>query len=472
MPQRYSRFIPMLSLSGDFIILNLILVVGFCWVEGVENCFEPFHITFYLYLNLMWFIMVLVFGGHRIDRNMKPRSFLVTYIQIIVFFFFFFLMYFQVKPFVYYPRDWWKYIFPAYFFLLILWKMSLYYSFVLYRKWGFNYRTAIIIGHDRSSEMLIHYFNTNPWHGYRYVGAFANDIPAPSGNLDNSETADLDSLLLGSLDELGQYLAEHHIDEVYIAWSSIPREKLNQVFAVLDNQPVKVRVIPDLQDFSFRSADIITYGDIPVIQIHPGPLSYWYNRIIKRIFDIGVSFTVITTVLSWLTPLLWLASLLGSRQGVFFRQQRTAADGKAFTCLKYRSMRDNPEADKTAATRNDIRVTPLGRLLRKTSIDELPQFFNVLKGEMSVVGPRPHMLVHTEEYRRLIKRFMLRHTVKPGITGLAQVNGYRGEITSVEDIQKRVEHDVRYIENWTLQLDLRIILRTAFVLSKGQEKAY
>jgi putative colanic acid biosysnthesis UDP-glucose lipid carrier transferase len=170
--------------------------------------------------------------------------------------------------------------------------------------------------------------------------------------------------------------------------------------------------------------------------------------------------------------LLWIASVLGSREGVFFRQQRTAADGHEFLCLKYRSMRNNHEADQQQATRDDKRITPIGRFIRKTSLDEIPQFINVLKGEMSVVGPRPHMLKHTEEYRRLIKRFMLRHTVKPGLTGLAQVNGYRGEITSLHDIEKRVEYDVKYIENWSFNLDLRILLRTFWVLFKGQEKAY
>lgn len=459
MPQRYSKYIPAISLSGDFTILNLLLVVGFCWVEGLKNCTEPFHYWFYIYLNAVWLLLVLIFGGHHIDRNIRPRSFLITYVQIIVFFFFFFLMFFQIKPFAYYPRDWWKYLFPIFFFALITWKMMLYYAFILYRRWGFNFRTAIVIGEDRNSASLRHYFNTNPWHGYRYLGAFRDEDQAEDPSL-------------GTLDELNAYLSSQHVDEVYIAWSSIPRRRLNTVFEVLDNYPVKVRVIPDLQDFSFRSANIVNYGEIPVIQIHPGPLSHWYNRVVKRIFDLGVSILVMVSVMSWLTPLLWIASLFGSREGVFFRQQRTAIDGREFTCLKYRSMRNNPQADQKAATRDDKRVTPLGRFLRKTSIDEIPQFINVLKGEMSVVGPRPHMLKHTEEYRKLIKRFMLRHTVKPGITGLAQVNGYRGEITTITDIEKRVEHDVKYIENWSFNLDLRILLKTFLVLFKGQEKAY
>ncbi|HRZ42491.1 MAG TPA: undecaprenyl-phosphate glucose phosphotransferase [Bacteroidales bacterium] len=463
MPYRYSRYIPLLSLAGDFVLLNLMLVIGFIWHNGLAHSTEPYHFTFYLYLNLVWVILVFIFRAHTVDRNMRPRVFFITYVQIIIFFFFFFLMFFQVRAFQYYPRDWWKYIFPAFFLVLITWKMLLYYGFMIYRRLGYNYRNVIIIGNDPNARALQHYFISNPWHGLRYQGYFSD-----------REIVDDESRVsfIGTLPELDAHLKSQRIDEVFIAWSSIPRARLNEIFEVLDNYPVKVRVIPDLQDFSFRSAEIVNYGDLPVIQIHPGPLSIWYNRVVKRVFDVVVSLLAIVLVLSWLTPILWIASLLGSREGVFFRQRRTAADGREFTCLKYRSMRSNPEADEKAASKDDKRITPVGRFLRKTSLDEFPQFFNVLRGEMSVVGPRPHMLKHTEEYRRLIKRFMLRHTVKPGITGLAQVRGYRGEITCVEDIAKRVEYDVKYIENWSFNLDLRIILRTLLVLFKGQEKAY
>lgn len=468
MPQRYSRFIPMISLTGDFIILNLILVVGFCRFTGHGDCFEPPLPSFYIYLNLTWLILVFLFGAHHIDRNMKPRSFLITYIQIIVFFFFFFLMFFQIEPFPYYPREWWKYIFPLYFLVLITWKMLLFYGFVWYRKWGFNFRTAIIVGHDDNSESLAQYFQNAKWHGYRFMGYFSDK----HGGHGTSDEDDAGEQFLGRLDNLDEYLSRYPVDEIYIAWSSIPRNRLNRIFEVLDSYPVKVRVIPDLKDFSFRTAQIVNYGDIPVIQIHPGPLSFWFNRLVKRSFDVFISLVIIIAVMSWLTPILWIGSLFGSHEGVFFRQRRTAIDGKEFSCLKYRSMRTNREADEVSAKRDDKRITPIGKILRQTSIDEIPQFVNVLKGEMSVVGPRPHMLKHTEEYRKLIKRFMLRHTVKPGITGLAQVHGYRGEITCVEDIDKRVEFDVKYIENWSFNLDLRIILRTFWVLFRGQSKAY
>jgi putative colanic acid biosynthesis UDP-glucose lipid carrier transferase len=180
-----------------------------------------------------------------------------------------------------------------------------------------------------------------------------------------------------------------------------------------------------------------------------------------------VSSIVIIGILPWLSAILYLISLFDSGGGIFFTQQRTCINGKVFTCLKYRSMRRNTNADLVQATRHDKRITPLGRILRKLSIDELPQFINIFLGHMSLVGPRPHMLKHTEEYRAVVKRFMLRHTVKPGLTGLAQVNGYRGEIRSEEDIRKRVENDVNYIENWSFSLDLKIIFLTFRVFFKG-----
>jgi exopolysaccharide biosynthesis polyprenyl glycosylphosphotransferase len=245
-----------------------------------------------------------------------------------------------------------------------------------------------------------------------------------------------------------------------------------EITEIISEYPVKIRIIPDLGNFSFKSAELISYGTLPVLQIHPGPLSYWYNRLIKRVFDFSLSLFMLIFILSWITLVLYLVSLFGNREGVFFRQRRTCSDGNEFSCIKFRTMRRNKDTTARQASNDDDRVTPVGRILRKYSLDELPQFINVLMGDMSVVGPRPHMLKHTEEYRQLIKRFMLRHTVKPGITGLAQVNGFRGEIINLSDIHNRVENDVYYIENWSFNLDIKIIFLTLWVIIKGQKQAY
>jgi putative colanic acid biosynthesis UDP-glucose lipid carrier transferase len=278
--------------------------------------------------------------------------------------------------------------------------------------------------------------------------------------------------ILGDWDKLASVMEKYDVDEVYITWDRIPVEQRSKLIRVINNSPVKTRIIPDYGEFQFMNAELVNYDLVPVIQFQSGPLGYWYNRLIKRLFDVVFSLVMIVGFLSWISFILFLLSLFGSREGVFFLQKRTGIDGKVFTCFKFRTMRKNPDADKVQATRNDRRVTPVGRFLRRTSLDELPQFINVLIGNMSVVGPRPHMLKHTKQYRQVVKKFMLRHTVKPGITGLAQVRGYRGEIRRISEIKNRVLLDVQYVETWSFALDMKIILLTMINFFKGQKKAY
>lgn len=450
----YSRYIPIISVLGDFIILNTLFVFGFIYFGGIEASLSSTYLVFYAYLNLLWLALVFIFKANTIDRNIQKKSLLFTYVNIIVFFFFLFMLYSQFSVFPYYDRKLYKYIFPSYFFILIAWKFCLYYALIYYRKNGYNFRNVIILGNTPESRNLEKYFLTNKWHGYRLLGFF-------------DETAKPALNIIGSWSELKPFIKNNAIDEIYLSWNGIPKDKMPEITDIISDYPVKVRIVPNLGDFTYKSAELINYGLLPVIQINPGPLSYLYNRLVKRIFDIFIAFIIILTVLPWLTAILYIASFFGSREDVFFRQKRTRIDGKVFSCIKYRSMRKNADADKKQATKGDCRITPLGRILRKFSIDELPQFINVLKGDMSVVGPRPHMLEHTEQYRKLIKKFMLRHTVKPGLTGLAQVSGFRGEIKSIDDIRHRVEMDVNYIENWSLSLDFKIMLYTLGVVYKG-----
>jgi len=458
MLNRYSRFIPAISLAGDLIILNLFFVLGFCVFIQIGNCFEPSLLVFYLYLNITWLILAFVFDEHKFERHTKKIWLLYTNIKIIVFFFFLFILYFQVHSLQYYPRNDIKVLFPIFFIVLLLWKFSLYYAFYLYRKFGFNYRNVIIIGHTRPSVELSNFFINNKWHGYRFLGFFDEDFKG--------------KYLIGKYKDIVSFLEVNHVDEVYISWHGMVPEIMTEISDIIAEFPVKVRILPDLGNFSYKTAELVGYGSLPVIQIHQGPLVFWYNKLIKRVFDILISLIIIVGVLWWLVIMLYLISLFDERQGVFFRQKRTRIDGDIFWCLKFRSMYKNDVSDILQAVENDARVSWIGKFLRKSSLDELPQFINVLIGQMSVVGPRPHMLKHTEDYRKLIKSYMLRHTVKPGITGLAQVNGYRGEIKVYDDLKRRVEFDVNYIENWTLKLDLRIIIQTLWLIFKGQKRAY
>ncbi|HEX8330750.1 MAG TPA: exopolysaccharide biosynthesis polyprenyl glycosylphosphotransferase [Hymenobacter sp.] len=192
----------------------------------------------------------------------------------------------------------------------------------------------------------------------------------------------------------------------------------------------------------------------------------------KRVFDAVFALLVVIFILSWLLPLLALLIKSESKGPVLFRQLRTGKDNKPFYCYKLRSMHVNKEADHKQASKGDARITKVGAFLRKTSLDELPQFFNVLRGEMSVVGPRPHMVKHTEEYSQMLNDFMQRHTVAPGITGLAQVRGYRGETKEINSMEKRVESDIWYIKNWSLWLDVKIVAMTVFQTIKGHHNAF
>ncbi|MFI5132165.1 MAG: exopolysaccharide biosynthesis polyprenyl glycosylphosphotransferase, partial [Chitinophagales bacterium] len=230
--------------------------------------------------------------------------------------------------------------------------------------------------------------------------------------------------------------------------------------------------VPDLGIFIKKQMYIDYLKEIPIISLRNEPLEDWGNRISKRIFDITVSFLIVALILSWLIPIISLLIFLESGGPIFFIQLRTGKNKRSFGCLKFRSMHLNKNADTQQASPLDNRITKLGRFLRRTSLDELPQFLNVLKGDMSIVGPRPHMLKHTDEYSKLIGQYMVRQFVKPGITGWAQINGFRGETKNVLQMQRRVEHDLWYLENWNLLLDIKIFFMTIINVMRGEKNAF
>ena len=233
-----------------------------------------------------------------------------------------------------------------------------------------------------------------------------------------------------------------------------------------------LKFLPDSKEIYSKKLKYEYYDYIPILTLRDIPLEEPINMVLKRVFDIIFSSLVIIFLLSWLTPLIAILIKLESKGSVFFKQSRNGFNYKEFDCYKFRSMTPNKDAHLFQATRGDQRITKIGRFIRKTSIDELPQFFNVLFGDMSVVGPRPHMVSHTNMYAKKIDKFMVRHFVKPGITGLAQISGFRGEVESDKDIIGRVKYDIFYIENWSLILDLKIIIKTFVNAIKGEDKAY
>ena len=267
--------------------------------------------------------------------------------------------------------------------------------------------------------------------------------------------------------------AKNGVKDLYV---SVAPERMSEVSALIkaaDEMLIRLKFIPDL-DSRLAAPFTISYmgGEFPIITLRNEPLENMGNRFKKRAFDIVFSSLVIIFIFSWLYPLIGLLIKLESKGPVLFKQLRSGRNDNPFWCYKFRSMKVNADSDKKQASKDDDRITKIGRFLRKTSLDEMPQFFNVFYGCMSVVGPRPHMLSHTQEYKGLINKFMVRHFVKPGITGWAQVNGFRGETKRTAAMEQRVEHDIWYMENWTAMLDVKIVFLTVINALRGEDNAF
>jgi putative colanic acid biosynthesis UDP-glucose lipid carrier transferase len=273
------------------------------------------------------------------------------------------------------------------------------------------------------------------------------------------------------LKDLPQFVLDKKVDDIYCSLNEINNDQLKELVEFADENRKTIKFIPDAKEIFSKNLKIDYYELFPVLSLQKTQLHDPFIIAIKRSFDLFFSLFVIIFILSWLAPILALLIKLESRGPAFFKQGRPGLDEKEFFCYKFRSMHLNHTTEQEAS-KNDPRVTRMGRFMRKTSLDELPQFINVLKGDMSVVGPRPHLWSQNKLYANRIKKYMIRLYVKPGITGLAQVKGFRGEIETDEDMVNRIKFDVFYIENWSVVLDIKIILQTVINIFKGEDKAY
>ena len=278
--------------------------------------------------------------------------------------------------------------------------------------------------------------------------------------------------ILAQLENAMQVAHLYNVEEIYSTIAPEHNFSIYQLMKEAEKACIRFRFIPDLSFFINRSYHVEYMRDIPVLTMRHEPLEDSLNRMKKRTMDIIVSSLVIVFLLSWLVPLLGLLIWFESGWPIFFKQLRSGLNNKPFFCLKFRSMKQSKDANTKQATKNDNRLTKIGRFIRKTSLDEFPQFFNVFVGDMSLVGPRPHMLKHTDDYSQLMDDFMVRHFAKPGITGWAQVNGYRGETRTLAEMKGRVEYDLWYLENWSLWLDFKIMFLTVYNIVRGEKNAY
>ena len=445
---RYSKYLRPIS-----IIFDLLVVISFVYLFLDQSLFKVAPIIVF---SALWIISAFITKFYEVYRFTKL-------IRIISFIFYQLLL-FSILVFAFFgvvqsptPGLSQTLVFLLYTFIIIsLFKLTLFYALQSYRLgFGGNFRKTIIIGNDESVSELKEFFINQKELGYENRRTFKFNHPS-----------DL------NLEECFDFILSRNIDEVYCSANELDESQISLLITFCENNFKILKFISKRGGLLSKKLKTDTYGLSTVQSLREMPLSNDFNTILKRTFDIVFSLVVIIFLLSWITPIIALIIKIESRGPVFFKQTRNGIKFREFTCYKFRSMIENNDADIQQATKNDKRVTKIGKILRKTSLDELPQFFNVLIGNMSVVGPRPHMIKENERYSKSVDKFMVRHFVKPGITGLAQVKGFRGEIETDEDIINRVKYDIYYLENWSLILDLNIVFLTTINFLTGQKKAY
>lgn len=444
---RYSGYIRPFSYALDLIIINLLAY--FLLPETLNQ------IGYHLFVSISWVIIAWNIGFYEVYRYTKVIEILGNTLKQYMFFlivnFAFIGFYLKFSE----PSKMIQFVSLS-ILLIALAKFFVYYALRRFRVvFGGNFRRVVIVGNGKSVDQLEDFFNENPDYGYKLEKVF---------NLATNKKE--------RIDECFNFVMENKIDEIYCSLSDLANTDVNKFIDFTDNNLKILKFLPDNKEILARNLVFDYYDYIPIISLRNIPLDQISNKIIKRSFDIIFSLLVIIGLLSWLIPILAILIKLESKGNIFFKQKRNGLNYKEFYCYKFRSMELNEIADLYQVSKNDPRITRVGKFIRKTSIDELPQFFNVLLGDMSVVGPRPHMVSHTEMYARRIDKFMVRHFIKPGITGLAQTKGFRGEVETDKDIIYRVKFDIFYLENWSLLLDIKIIFLTVYNAIKGEEKAY
>ena len=464
--QRFNKVLKSCVLLGDLILLNLLLW-GFelffgnrFWCESCGSILQGMALITLCYLLCNMHSGVILHRSVvrpeqimiRVLRNMVPFVLLSVCLLL--------LFHFEFSH---------SRLFGLFYIVLIVvivsYRLAFRYFLELYRKQGGNVRKVILIGSHENMQELYHAMTDDPTSGYRVLGYF-EDFP--------SDRYPSDILYLGHPQEVNNFLEQNvgRVDQLYCSLPSARSAEIVPIINYCENHLVRFFSVPNVRNYLKRRMHFEMLGNVPVLSIRREPLEQLENRIVKRTFDIVCSTLFLCTVFPFIYIIVGIAIKMSSPGPIFFKQKRSGEDGKEFWCYKFRSMRVNTQCDTLQATEHDPRKTRIGEIIRKTSIDELPQFINVLKGDMSIVGPRPHMLKHTVEYSQLINKFMVRHFVKPGITGWAQVTGYRGETKELWQMEGRVMRDIWYIEHWTFLLDLYIMYKTVYNAIHGEKTAY
>jgi len=449
--KRFSIFLKQLTFFFDLLVINLVVI---CIYD-----FEFLNKLFLIYISLFWFISSSFLGYYKTNRNTRfYQLFKLLILQTLIFVlgYFSFFGFFREGVVVNNQTK----ILVSIISCLWSFKIFLFFAIKFYRSKGNNYRKAVVIGCDSSSIIISDVLKEDKQLGYQYLGFFSNKKK-------------LDKEYLGSINESFFFILKNEVDEIFCSLKEINNEELKKIKKFASSNNRVLNLVPNSKEIDNNNLIKEFYGNsLLILNVKKLPLEIFENRLLKRSIDLLFSFFVCVFIFPWLFPIIILLIKIESEGAIIFKQKREGINGEEFVCYKFRSMKINSMSDKVHATENDFRVTKIGAFLRKTSIDELPQFINVFLGQMSVVGPRPHMNEHSKKFDRDVRNYMKRKSVKPGISGLAQVSGYRGEIKNQSDIENRVRLDVFYIENWSFFLDLKIIIRTIFNIFKGDEKAY
>lgn len=455
-------------------IMDVLVIVGtFSVAESLFRQHETLreykeYNTLRIFLSAAWLIIAMI-------DNIYGRKYILSFeafvkktirgyfyfLSVAIVYLFFFQQYAISRAFL-------LVVFSSIPVLLLANRFLLYAISLFYRKKEYLIDRILIIGYNDMSKKLIQSLEENPMN--KEIIGICDD---PQNVKEHSHYP-----ILSSIPDAMEVCKKYGANEVY---SSIAPEQNPEIYNLIhqaDKHCIKFRILPDVSYFVNKEVHITYMNDLPVLAFRNEPLEEMTNRIKKRMFDIVVSSIAIVFVLSWLVPLIGILIYLESPGPIFFRQIRTGKGNKSFNCLKFRSMKINSESNNKQAVRNDSRLTRIGKFIRKTNIDEMPQFINVLLGQMSVIGPRPHpvtffsMLRPKDDVNHLQDNYSVRHFVKPGVSGWAQVNGFRGEIEMSEQLQKRIEYDIWYSENWTLLLDIRIMILTVVNTFRGEKNAF
>lgn len=452
----------------DFLVLNTILYVFRNWESHMIKWSEDKFHVFLLLNNLAMVLAQYKYGTviHRLmvdGADVFKRVFQLSVAQV-------FLSYIILKLIDYHLPVGRVYAIlgPIIFLTLLLFRNAEWSVVKWFRARGKNTRYVTFIGSDAELENIYHSLNKEASIGYNILGYYADDEIKWNGKETSLEQ-------LGSLDYFMSHMdCKEELklgDEIYVSLSRLKKDVISKISRFCDQNMIRFYFVPVSVESIGLNMKREWIDDVEIYTTYESPLSNTFNRVVKRLFDIVFS----CVILVFLMPFIPLIAYLIKRQSsgpVFYKQKRTGYEGKMFNCYKFRSLHANHQADNTQVSREDPRVFPFGHFMRRMSIDELPQFWNVLKGDMSIVGPRPHMLFHTEKYGEIVDRYMVRHFVKPGISGWAQVTGYRGETKEQWQMEERVKRDIWYTEHWTFWLDVKIIWMTITKVLSKDENAY